>query len=187
VRRLALIGVLLAVAVALAYGNRHQAPSPAASLAPLQAAAALQPCPTGVGDLPDLTFACLGGGPQVRLRGAATGVPTLVNIYGSWCAPCQAEMPLLASFARKAKGTVALLGVDTEDDHRLALLFAKDVGQHWAAVVDDGGVLLRHYSSGPPVTLFVAPDGKVTFVQRGKFASLAALELAVRQHLGVRL
>jgi cytochrome c biogenesis protein CcmG/thiol:disulfide interchange protein DsbE len=187
VRRLALIGVLLAVAVALAYGNRHQAPSPAASLAPLRAAAALEPCPTGVGDVPDLTLPCLGGGPSVRLRGNPSGLPTLVNVYGSWCAPCQAEMPLLASFAHKAHGKVALLGVDTEDDHRLALLFARDVGQHWPAVIDDSGVLLRHYSPGPPVTLFVAPDGKVTFVQRGRFASVAALEVAVRQHLGVRL
>ena len=36
-------------------------------LAPLRAAAALAPCPTGVGRLPHLVLPCLGGGPDVTL------------------------------------------------------------------------------------------------------------------------
>jgi thiol-disulfide isomerase/thioredoxin len=184
-----LVLVVLAVAVALWYGQRGgTTPRPKAEdLAPLRAAAALAPCPTGVGALPALTLPCLGGGPDVRLDGAPSGVPTLVNVYGSWCAPCQEEMPLLVAFARKAGARVALLGVDTEDEPRLALRFAHDLGQHWPAVVDDQGTVLRHYAPGPPVTLFVDPHGTVTFVQRGKFASLAAVEAAVAAHLGVRL
>ena len=154
-------------------------------LAPLRRVAALAPCPTGVGDVPALTLPCLGGGPDVRLDGDPTGVPTLVNVYGSWCGPCQREMPVLAAFARRAGSKVALLGIDTEDEPRLALLFARDVGQHWPAVVDDEGTFLRHYSPGPPVTLFVDRAGKVVFVHRGPFASLAQVVSAVRTRLGV--
>jgi thiol-disulfide isomerase/thioredoxin len=157
-------------------------------LAPLRKAAALAPCPAGVGALPALTLPCLGGGPDVRLDGPPSGTPTLVNVYASWCAPCQEEMPLLVAFARKAGARVALLGVDTEESApRLGLLFAKDMGQHWPAVYDDQGLVLRRYSSGPPVTLFVDGRGRVVHVQRGPFASLAALEAAVAAHLGVRL
>lgn len=189
-RVLPLLLVVAAVVAALWYGQRGgdgPARPAAVDLGPLRAAAALAPCPTGVGALPALTLPCLGGGPDVRLDGPATGVPTLVNVYGSWCAPCQEEMPLLVAFARKAGSKVALLGVDTEDEPRTALQFAKDLGQHWPAVVDAQGAVLRHYAPGPPVTLFVDARGRVVHVQRGKFASLAQLEVAVATHLGVRL
>jgi thiol-disulfide isomerase/thioredoxin len=177
------VAVLLA-AVALSACDSNDAP-PAVDLAPLRAEAALSPCPTTVGEVPDLTLPCLGGGPDVRLRGTGTGVPTLVNVYGSWCGPCQREMPVLADFARRAGAKVALLGIDTQDEQRLALLFARDVGQHWPAVVDDDGTFMRRYSSGPPVTLFVDGKGRVAFVHRGPFTSVGQVVTAVRTHLGV--
>lgn len=176
----------LALALVTACSSSKGSAKPV-DLAPLRQAAALAPCPVGVGDLPHLVLRCLGGGPDVVLDGHPSGVPTLVNIYGSWCAPCAREMPLLAQFAARAGQRVALLGVDTEDEARLALLFAKDLGQHWPAVVDDNGVLLRHYGSGPPVTLFVDGAGKVVFVQRGEFRSVEQVASAVRLHFGVQV
>jgi thiol-disulfide isomerase/thioredoxin len=188
-RLLGLLVVLAAVGVAAIVGSGGSSPAGPAGpdLAPLRAAAALEPCPAGVGDVPDLTLPCLGGGPDVRLAGNPPGVPTLVNVYGSWCAPCQEEMPLLVTFSRKFAGKVALLGVATQDDVRLALRFAKDFGQRWPAVVDDQGTFMRRYSSGPPVTLFVDEGGTVVHVQRGPFRDLPQLESAVAEHLGVRL
>jgi thiol-disulfide isomerase/thioredoxin len=181
VRRAVALLALLALA-ACGGGGGSGKPT---SLAPLREAAALDPCPTGVGDVPHLTLPCLGGGPDVTLDAAPSGVPTLVNVYGSWCGPCQKEMPLLAAFRDRAAGKVALLGVDTEDEARLALLFAKDVGQHWPAVQDDEGTFLRHYAPGPPATLFVDRSGKVVFVHRGAFTSLSDLVRQVQKHLGV--
>lgn len=183
-RRAVLVGAALALTAAC--GGGHAA-TPKVDLEPLRQAAALAPCPTGVGEVPHLVLPCLGGGPDVVLDGAPSGVPTLVNVYGSWCSPCQREMPVLAAFAAKAGSRVALLGVDTEDEPRLALLFARDLHQHWPAVVDDDGALLRHYASGPPVTLFVDRAGKVAFVHRGPFTSVAQLTADVRRHLGVAL
>jgi thiol-disulfide isomerase/thioredoxin len=109
----------------------------------------------------------------------------LVNIYASWCGPCQKEMPLLAAFRERAGDRVALLGIDTEDDPRLALHFAKDLGQHWPAVQDEEGTFLRHYAPGPPATLFVDRAGKVVSVHRGAFTSMSDLVRQVRTHLGV--
>jgi cytochrome c biogenesis protein CcmG/thiol:disulfide interchange protein DsbE len=183
VRRVAALGALLALVSAC--GDANPATTATPDLAPLRAAAALAPCPTGIGDVLHLTLPCLGGGPEVVLDSAPSGVPTLVNVYGSWCGPCQEEMPVLAAFAAKAGTKVALVGVDTEDEPRLALLFARDMGQHWPAVQDDDGRFLRHYSSGPPVTLFVDGKGKVVFVHRGPFRSLADLTSVVRARLGV--
>lgn len=178
---------LVLAALLLAAGCGEDAPAADAGLERLRSEVALQPCPTSVGDLPDLTFPCLGGGPDVPLKGPGTGTPTLVNVYGSWCAPCQEEMPVLVAFSEKAGGKVDLLGVDTQDEPRLGLLFARDFGQRWPAVVDADGVLFRRYAPGPPVTLFVAGSGEVRFVHRGPFRSLADLEQAVETHLGVTL
>lgn len=177
----------LGAALALVSGCGDAKPTTAAKedLGPLRRTVALAPCPVGIGEVPHLTLPCLGGGPDVVLDSAPSGIPTLVNVYGSWCTPCQAEMPVLAAFAAKAGKAVALLGVDTEDEPRLALLFARDMRQHWPAVQDDDGRFLRHYSSGPPITLFVDKAGKVVFVHRGPFTSLADLRSAVRTRLGV--
>jgi thiol-disulfide isomerase/thioredoxin len=183
VRRTA-VALLALLATTTACGGGGGADKPD-SLGPLRQAAALDACPSGVGDVPHLTLACLGGGPDVTLDAAPSGVPTLVNVYASWCGPCQKEMPLLAAFHERARGKVALLGVDTEDEARLALLFAKDVGQHWAAVQDEEGTFLRHYAPGPPATLFVDRAGKVVFVHRGAFTSLSDLVTQVQKHLGV--
>ena len=184
-----LVLVVLALGSSLAYGlTRDPAPSTASpDLAPLRAAAALTPCPSAVSvDLPDLTLPCLGGGPDVALRGA-TGRPTLVNVYGSWCGPCQEEMPLLVDLSRLAGDRLDLVGVDTLDEPSLALRFAKDLGQHWPAVVDDDKKVLVQYASGPPVTLFVDARGKVVHVKTGPFRSLAELRAQVAEHLGVRV
>lgn len=157
-------------------------------LASLRAKAALTACPTGLSAaLPDLVLGCLGGGPAVHLRAQGSGLPTLVNVYGSWCGPCQEEMPVLTAFARRAGGRVALVGVDTNDDPRMALQFASDVGQHWPAVVDDDKAVLRRYSSGPPVTLFLDGSGRLAYVKRGPFRSLADLRATVSRELGVRV
>jgi thiol-disulfide isomerase/thioredoxin len=181
VRRSTVAVLVLLAATACSQGGS----SKGEDLTPLRQAAALDPCPAGIGDVPHLTLPCLGGGPDVTLDAKPSGVPTLVNVYGSWCGPCQKEMPLLAAFRARAGSKVALLGVDTEDEPRLALRFAKDMGQHWPAVRDDEGTFLRHYAPGPPATLFVDGAGKVVFVHRGAFTSLADLVRQVQTHLGV--
>lgn len=186
-RRAALLVAVLALVAGCARSGEDLPEQPGAELAALRAEAALAPCPTSLGDVPDLTLPCLGGGPDVSLRGPGSGVPTLVNVYGSWCGPCQDEMPVLVAFARKAGPRVGLVGVDTQDEPRLGLQFAKDFGQHWPAVVDAEGVFFRRYASGPPVTLLLDGSGAVRFVHRGPFRDLADLEAAVRRHLGVTL
>jgi thiol-disulfide isomerase/thioredoxin len=157
-------------------------------LAPLRSAAALQPCPPGVGaGLPDLRMACLGGGAPVRLRAPGPGTPMLVNMWATWCHPCVAEVPVLVSFAAQANGKVSVVGVDTEDEPDKALTFAAQYGMHYPSVVDEEGTVLRKYGGGPPITLFVDAAGKVVGSHHGQFHSVAEIESLVAKHLGVTL
>jgi cytochrome c biogenesis protein CcmG, thiol:disulfide interchange protein DsbE len=180
--------VLSLIAVGLLVRSRHEPVESAPDLGPLRQAARLDPCPPGLGpELPDVTLPCLGGGKAVALRSAAPGMPTLVNVWGSWCRPCVAEVPELVAFARKAAGRVAVVGVDTEDDPAQALIFAAQHGMHYPSVVDDDKHVLRSFASGPPVTLFLDAAGHITHTQRGQFHSLADIEKLVATHLGVTL
>jgi thiol-disulfide isomerase/thioredoxin len=93
--------VLSLIAVGLFVKSRQADPANPADLAQLRSAAQLEPCPAGLGpEVPDVSLPCLGGGKAVALRGAAPGVPTLVNVWGSWCGPCVAEVPELVAFSK---------------------------------------------------------------------------------------
>lgn len=187
---LALLGVVVLLLGAVALRDRGEAAPRAAApdLSALRAQASLEPCPQGLGpELPDLVLPCLGGGPDVELRSAAPGRPTLVNVWASWCAPCADEAPALAAFAERAGDRVGLVGVLTKDVASRGLAFSADFGMRYPSLVDDEGDVLRAYGSGPPVTLFLDAEGTVVHTERGAFADLAELEAQVAEHLGVRV
>jgi hypothetical protein len=92
---------------------------------------------------------------------------------------------LLAAFSRAAAGRVSVLGVLTEDDQKLALKFAVQFHMPYTSVIDDEGKVLRTYSVGPPVTLFVNTAGDVVFVKRGEIKSRRELASLVKTHLKV--
>lgn len=184
-----LVLVLAALGVSLAYGlSGSPANKPDPALAALRAQAALDPCPASLGPaFPDLALPCLGGGPSVRIKGAGSGRPTLVNVYGSWCGPCQKEMPVLRAFHAQHPA-LALVGVDTEEQSdSLGLHFAIAMGQHWPAVVDDERKVGAHFSTGVPLMVFVSASGAVKHVESGGYTAVTQLERDVRTYLGAPL
>lgn len=188
------VAVLLVGAVALRAAPPAREPAapvpvaaPAPELAALRTAAALEPCPAGLGpELPALSLPCLGGGPDVDLRSAPPGRPTLVNVWASWCAPCADEVPELVAFRERAGDRVGVVGVLTTDVVERGLAFSADFGMRWPSVVDDDGEVLRAFPPGPPVTLFLDADGRVVHTRSGAFRDLAEVEQLVAEHLGVR-
>jgi len=138
--------------------------------------------------LPDLTLPCLGHGPAVHLSGL-TGTPTVVNIWGSWCGPCQAETRYLSSVYDAAKGKVRFLGVDTEDDPKSALDFAPHVSppMHYPQVVDKDKKLLigLNLPSAVPTTVFVDASGRVVHIAHAPYRNATSLRTDIQRYLGV--
>ncbi len=56
----------------------------------------------------------------------------------------------------------------------------------YTSVLDDDGVVMRRFSPGPPVTLFVSADGDVLHVKRGEFTDAAEVQQPVEAHLASR-
>lgn len=195
-RAVALLVVLALLGGALVLGTRRGdseavVPQPSADVTALRAAAALDPCPAGLSPaLPALTLACVGAPGSVPIAARGPGRPTLVNVWGTWCPPCVREAPLLQQLHARTRA-VGVVGVLTEDSVENALHFSTDpsLGFHvsYPSLDDPQGTVMRRYGSGPPITLFVAADGRIVHVQRGEMTSAAQLEALVRQHLGVVL
>jgi cytochrome c biogenesis protein CcmG, thiol:disulfide interchange protein DsbE len=161
--------------------------------AQLVAKADLRPCPPSSstpvsGGLPDITLPCLGDGPQVHLAGLA-GTPLVVNIWGSWCPPCQAEMRYLSSAYDADRGKVRFLGVDTVDDVNSALDFDAAVTPpvRFPSVVDENRKVLidTHLPPSPPITLLISAAGKIVHTEHGAYTSTAAVQSDIAKYLHV--
>ena len=151
------------------------------------------PCPDqadvtarGAQVLPPLAFDCLGGG--TLDLGRAPGVPTVVNLWASWCGPCRQELPLMQQLADASGGKVLVVGVVSKDGVDQATSFAADAGASFPSAFDgDGELMTKLGLNGLPFTYFLDAGGAITFTQVGPVHSLDELKGLVAYHLGVQL
>jgi cytochrome c biogenesis protein CcmG, thiol:disulfide interchange protein DsbE len=156
------------------------------------AAAHLRPCPpssaTAVpGGLPNVTVPCLGDGPAVHMAGL-TGAPTVVNVWGSWCPPCQAEEKYLSAAYDKDHARVRFLGVDVVDEADSALNFVSHVEPpvHFPSVFDENRkVALGLHVAAPPYTFFVSAAGRIVGRSAGAYSSTAQVQSDIARYLHV--
>lgn len=161
-------------------------------LVPFIDAAALDPCPPGVSNpdaaipgLPDVTYRCLGYGPDVNLS-SLRGTPLVINVWASWCPPCIAEMPILTSAAADLRGEVQFLGIDIQDQDASALEMMTAFGADFPSVVDQPGEIRGLLAiSGPPVTFFVNEQGVIVGRHDGALPSTEYFNALLDQYLGV--
>jgi cytochrome oxidase Cu insertion factor (SCO1/SenC/PrrC family)/thiol-disulfide isomerase/thioredoxin len=123
----------------------------------------------------------LGGGAGA-LR-ALRGRPVVVNAWASWCDPCRAEFPILASVAAGYHGRVAFRGLDVSDDAGAARRFLAGHPLGYPSYRDDGGAIARSLAplQGLPTTFFLDARGRVTYVHTGPYTSAAALRRDVER------
>jgi thiol-disulfide isomerase/thioredoxin len=97
------------------------------------------------------------------------GKVVVINIWGSWCAPCRAEAPNLAkvSAADASKG-VQFLGINTRDlDVSNAARFDKRFGITYPSLYDPYGKQILRFPKGSlnpqslPATLIIDRQGRV--------------------------
>jgi thiol-disulfide isomerase/thioredoxin len=171
-----IVGVVVVVAVVIAFWPRSQHPAspPAAAptsvdLAPARAAADLASCPTGprtAGMTLDVTVTCLADGAQVELASLLDGAPALVDVWASWCVPCQRELPALDSYA-VTPGAIRVIGVQVQSPQQdgLQLLAGLRV-RHLPMVFDTTGAASKalRLPVGLPVSYLVKSDGTATLI-----------------------
>ena len=91
------------------------------------------------------------------------GKVTVVNVWASWCAPCRAEAPALASLSQSYPN-VSFIGILTRDNESTARAFVKRFSLPYPTLVDDS-VLLGFRGSlsanAIPTTVVIDKKGRV--------------------------
>ena len=100
---------------------------------------------------PDITGTSLTG-TAIKLSGYR-GKTVVLNFWGSWCAPCRGEAPVLALLDKQygSKG-VAFLGDDVGDTPANALAFTRGAGISYPSISDQGYAVVAQLSQVVPVS-----------------------------------
>ncbi|GAB3713000.1 hypothetical protein GCM10028815_29370 [Mariniluteicoccus flavus] len=98
---------------------------------------------------------------------AHPGRVVVVNVWGSWCAPCRKEAPDLQRAAEQTRDIAQFVGIDTRDpDPAPARAFQRSFGVTYPSIHDPQASQLLVFSgelppSGIPSTLVIDPQGRV--------------------------
>lgn len=102
------------------------------------------------------------------------GEMIILNVWGSWCAPCRAEAPELVAAAEQLPD-VQFLGINTRDNLAAAQAFERSFGIEYPSIYDQDGALLLGFGQVPPKaipsTLVIDESGRVAARMLGEVTS----------------
>ena len=131
-----------------------------------------------------ITLPCLDNSSQVMYQ--AIRGPVVVNVFGSWCEPCNQEVPHFLDL--QALHKVSIVGIDVEERNMQAGRdFVIKKGITWPVLYDTNSVTRGIFGLGVPVTWFIDAQGKVVYKQIGVITSTATLKSEVKKYLKVQL
>jgi thiol-disulfide isomerase/thioredoxin len=190
--RVAVLALVLAAAGCSGSDEAPATPEPPAPFAGCAALTAPPPAAASISlpgegkPLPEVALPCFTGGADVTV--SAIRGPAVVNLWGSWCAPCREELPAFQRFADRAAGKVTVVGVDTRDSRSAASSLATDLGLTYPNLYDPSERLrIKLEVSALPATLFVDREGRVRHLYNSVALDDATLATLAAKHLGVTL
>ena len=110
--------------------------------------------------LPPFALEGLDAGGGFSSNDLATGKPSLLNVWASWCGPCRDEHPALMQLAEAG---VVIYGLNYKDNRLAAQRFLTRLGDPYQAVGADGNgkVALDLGVYGVPETFLLDGAGRV--------------------------
>ena len=116
-----------------------------------------------VKDLPRL------GGDGTASLADHKGKVVVLNVWASWCGPCEAEMPLLQrTHERIARKGGMVLGIDAQEPAERGLKFVHEKGITFPNVRDNDRDYIRKFGvSAYPETFLIDRTGKIAALTRG--------------------
>ncbi|WP_165984977.1 TlpA disulfide reductase family protein [Streptomyces sp. YIM 98790] len=112
------------------------------------------------------------------LEGAEADIASLrgdvvvINIWGSWCAPCRKEAPELKELAEQTEPLgVTFLGINVRDNRTAAKGFERTYGITYPSIYDPSGRTMAGFQSlaprAVPTTYVLDREGRVAAVSIG--------------------
>ena len=98
----------------------------------------------------------------------------ILNVWGSWCAPCRSEAPALVAAAEELPD-VQFLGINTKDNLAAAQAFERSFGIEYPSFHDPDGALLLGFGQVPPKaipsTIVIDESGRVAARMLGEITT----------------
>jgi len=134
--------------------------------------------PLGVGDAVPAYATRTLAGDTARVGPGQTQPLTLLNVWATWCVPCQKEFPDLERIHRDygPRGLrVLAVSVDAGGDDAKIRDFIKRYAATFAIGHDpEGAIRDRYQSLGIPESYLISPEGRLLFRNPGAFPEGAA-------------
>lgn len=100
----------------------------------------------------------------------------VINVWGTWCSPCVAEMPQLQQLYKKYENDkdVAIITMDTNDELETVKKFIADKKYEFPVLLGDSyaGNIMFDGNITFPTTLFIDKQGKIAFVKVSRTENL---------------
>jgi cytochrome c-type biogenesis protein len=94
-----------------------------------------------------------------QLRGSVV----ILNFWGTWCAPCEREMPALQALYEQYKEQgVIILGIAVNDTTEAVNTFRQEHNITFELALDDNNALTEQFAiTGQPSTVVIGKDGRI--------------------------
>jgi thiol-disulfide isomerase/thioredoxin len=149
---------------------------------------------TGGKPLPAMAVRCFDGGRYVDVS-LLGNVPTILNLWGSYCEPCRTELPAFQRFVTAAGGKVRVVGVVVRDspaaaqsvidDKQLTFPMLEDRDQQFAIALSQ--IVGKPVANALPATLFIAPGGRIVYTYQGEALNEQKIQALTVDHLGIEV
>ncbi len=131
--------------------------------------------------LPSTPFRQLDG-KIVSLPEISQQQPTVVNLWASWCPPCQREMPVLEKAEQQHSNVTFVLLNQQEPSATIAQFLARQGLDFKHVLMDSKGDMATQMGAfGLPVTLYFDAKGQLVHSHMGELSS-ASLQQSIEQY-----
>lgn len=92
------------------------------------------------------------------------GKYVLIDFWGTWCAPCIAEMPKVKEYKEKYADKLVILGVNSGDTIEKIKKFVEPKDYDWAQILAASGdqdLVLQLNVAGFPTKFILSPEGEI--------------------------
>ena len=94
------------------------------------------------------------------------GKYVLIDFWGTWCAPCIAEMPTVKAYQEKYADKLVVLGVNNGDTMDKIKAFVEPKGYDWQQILDKDGnqdLVLKLNVAGFPTKFILSPESEILY------------------------
>ena len=93
------------------------------------------------------------------------GKTVVLNFWGTWCAPCVAELPELEELYKKGEGQIVVLGVSEASSRDDIKALKERYGLTYPFVLDPQAVVQSKYKvNGLPETFIIDKNSKIALI-----------------------